>query len=416
MRGLIIACLLCLFTLPILAQETDDETVIVTDFFGNEVTISDRSRIISIGGAVTEVIYELGYGDNLIAVDESSIYPQAATELPQVGYLRFLSAEPILSYNPTLIITTEDAGPPEALEQLRAVGIPVLVVPAEDTLQGAVDKIRPIAAALNRVEEGEQLIAQMQADIEQAQALTANLEERPRVLFVFAGSSVALGVLGQETGANEMLRLAGATNVIEDQTGYIPLTSEAIVAAAPDIIVTTSLSVERVGGYERFLQLPGIALTPAAENGRIIYEGLDDLYLLGFTPRLGDAILDLTYLLHESLPRPIPVVIRLNTSLNLFEDAIDASELEDILMDTTGLYTVFAPSDTALADFTGELDPVRYVIEGAYSIDELTPGTTLTALDGHTRTITQDLLDALVITDLEAANGIIHVVDMVLSE
>ncbi len=416
MRGLIIACLLCLFTLPILAQETDDETVIVTDFFGNEVTISDRSRIISIGGAVTEVIYELGYGDNLIAVDESSIYPQAATELPQVGYLRFLSAEPILSYNPTLIITTEDAGPPEALEQLRAVGIPVLVVPAEDTLQGAVDKIRPIAAALNRVEEGEQLIAQMQADIEQAQALTANLEERPRVLFVFAGSSVALGVLGQETGANEMLRLAGATNVIEDQTGYIPLTSEAIVAAAPDIIVTTSLSVERVGGYERFLQLPGIALTPAAENGRIIYEGLDDLYLLGFTPRLGDAILDLTYLLHESLPRPIPVVIRLNTSLNLFEDAIDASELEDILMDTTGLYTVFAPSDTALADFTGELDPVRYVIEGAYSIDELTPGTTLTALDGHTLTITQDLLDALVITDLEAANGIIHVVDMVLSE
>ncbi|RMG76156.1 MAG: hypothetical protein D6711_04625 [Chloroflexi bacterium] len=416
MRGLIIACLLCLFTLPILAQETDDETVIVTDFFGNEVTISDRSRIISIGGAVTEVIYELGYGDNLVAVDESSIYPQAATELPQVGYLRFLSAEPILSYNPTLIITTEDAGPPEALEQLRAVGIPVLVVPAEDTLQGAVDKIRPIAAALNRVEEGEQLIAQMQADIEQAQALTANLEERPRVLFVFAGSSVALGVLGQETGANEMLRLAGATNVIEDQTGYIPLTSEAIVAAAPDIIVTTSLSVERVGGYERFLQLPGIALTPAAENGRIIYEGLDDLYLLGFTPRLGDAILDLTYLLHESLPRPIPVVIRLNTSLNLFEDAIDASELEDILMDTTGLYTVFAPSDTALADFTGELDPVRYVIEGAYSIDELTPGTTLTALDGHTLTITQDLLDALVITDLEAANGIIHVVDMVLSE
>ncbi|GAB4309340.1 MAG: hypothetical protein Kow00117_02720 [Phototrophicales bacterium] len=416
MRGLIIACLLCLFTLPILAQETDDETVIVTDFFGNEVTISDRSRIISIGGAVTEVIYELGYGDNLIAVDESSIYPQAATELPQVGYLRFLSAEPILSYNPTLIITTEDAGPPEALEQLRAVGIPVLVVPAEDTLQGAIDKIRPIAAALNRVEEGEQLIAQMQADIEQAQALTANLEERPRVLFVFAGSSVALGVLGQETGANEMLRLAGATNVIEDQTGYIPLTSEAIVAAAPDIIVTTSLSVERVGGYERFLQLPGIALTPAAENGRIIYEGLDDLYLLGFTPRLGDAILDLTYLLHESLPRPIPVVIRLNTSLNLFEDAIDASELEDILMDTTGLYTVFAPSDTALADFTGELDPVRYVIEGAYSIDELTPGTTLTALDGHTLTITQDLLDALVITDLEAANGIIHVVDMVLSE
>ncbi|PJF22952.1 MAG: hypothetical protein CUN56_03420 [Phototrophicales bacterium] len=416
MRGLIIACLLCLFTLPILAQETDDETVIVTDFFGNEVTISDRSRIISIGGAVTEVIYELGYGDNLVAVDESSIYPQAATELPQVGYLRFLSAEPILSYNPTLIITTEDAGPPEALEQLRAVGIPVLVVPAEDTLQGAVDKIRPIAAALNRVEEGEQLIAQMQADIEQAQALTANLEERPRVLFVFAGSSVALGVLGQETGANEMLRLAGATNVIEDQTGYIPLTSEAIVAAAPDIIVTTSLSVERVGGYERFLQLPGIALTPAAENGRIIYEGLDDLYLLGFTPRLGDAILDLTYLLHESLPRPIPVVIRLNTSLNLFEDAIDASELEDILMDTTGLYTVFAPSDTALADFTGELDPAHYVIEGAYSIDELTPGTTLTALDGHTLTITQDLLDALVITDLEAANGIIHVVDMVLSE
>lgn len=415
MRGLLVACLLSLLLMPVIAQENDDP-VTVTDFYGNEVTITDRSRIISIGGAVTEVIYELGYGDNLIAVDESSIYPEAATELPQVGYLRFLSAEPILSYEPTLIITTEDAGPPEALQQLSTIGIPVLVVPAEDTLEGAADKIRPIAAALNRVEEGEQIIEQMQADIEQAQALTANIDERPRVLFVFAGSSVALGVMGQETGANEMLRLAGAVNVIEEQTGYIPLTSEAIVAAAPDIILTTSLSVERVGGFDRFLQLPGIALTPAAENGHIIYEGMDDLYLLGFTPRLGDAILDLTYLIHESLPRPIPVVTRLEGNLGLFLDAIETHDLEATLMDEMSGYTVFAPTDDALTAYTGDFNPGDYIVMGMYLADDLFEGTTLPTLSGNTLTVDAALLDAISGRDLEAANGIIHVIDAVMSE
>ena len=134
--------LVLLVTATVAFAQDNDPPYTVVDAFGEEVVIEDISRIVTIGGAVTEIVYELGLGDNIIAVDTSSIYPDAATEKPDVGYLRFLSAEPILSFEPTLIITTDDAGPPETLQLLGEVGVTVLVTPAENTVQGAEDKIR----------------------------------------------------------------------------------------------------------------------------------------------------------------------------------------------------------------------------------------------------------------------------------
>ncbi|MFW5748802.1 MAG: ABC transporter substrate-binding protein [Chloroflexota bacterium] len=422
---LVMLCLLALITLPAAAQDQDDDQletpIVVTDATGQTVTITDLSRIVTIGGPVTEIVFELGMGDNIIAVDESSIYPPAAEELPHIGYIRFLSAEPILSYNPSLIITTTDAGPVETLEQLSTAGATVLVAPAEDTLEGAEDKIRVVAAGIGRAEEGEALIAEMRTDIERAQALTDTIEARPRVLFVFAGSNIALGVLGRDSGGNEMLELARVENAVTQAQSYIPLSAEAIVNAAPDIILTTTLSIQRVGGYEAFLALPGIALTPAAQNGRIVYEGMDDLYLLGFTPRLGEAILDLTYLLHEDLPRSAAVVTRLNAELQLFENALEAADLE-ITLNSGGPYTVFAPFDGAFdADRQLPGDPATYIVEGRYSLDDLSAldGQSLETLAGTTIDITLDESGVVVLNgsarisgaDQPGENGIVHTLD-----
>lgn len=373
----------------------DEERYTVVDAYGETITIypQDLERIISIGGAVTEVLYDLGLGDQIIAVDVSSIYPDEVLDLPTVGYLRFLSPEPILAYNPTLIISTEDIGPPEALNLIQSVGVPVLIVPAEDTLQGTEDKIRTISAGVGRVEAGEILIQQMQADIAHAQQIVAQIDTEPRVLFVFVGSSIAIGVLGPRSGGHQMLELINAENAVLINDSYIPLTAEAVVASAPDIILTTTLSVERSGGLEKFMQIPGISLTPAAMNERIIYEGLDDLFLLGFTPRLGDAILTLTYLIHEELPRPVSAVIRIENAIQKFEERLKASGLIYQLDDETE-YTILAPLDSALAGVDIELS--EYILEGRISVDDL-------AID-----------PALIVETIEATNGYVYIISGVI--
>lgn len=389
----IFVCLLVILSLSLNLVSAQDDAYTVVDAYGETITIrpQDLERIISIGGAVTEVLYDLGLQDQIIAVDVSSIYPDPVLDLPTIGYLRFLSPEPILAYNPTIIISTEDIGPPETLNLIRSVGVPVLIVPAQDTLTGTEDKIRTIATGVGKIEEGEQLIEQMRSDIAYAQEIVANIETKPRVLFVFVGSSIAIGVLGPRSGGHEMLQLVNAENAILIDDSYIPATAEAIVAAAPDIILTTTLSIERAGGLEKFMQIPGLALTPAVMNERVIYEGMDDLFLLGFTPRLGDAILSLTYLIHEDLPRPVSAVIRIEHPIQKFEEQLKQAGLLREL-DDQETYTILAPLDAVFED--GTIDNLAdYILTGKIDRDDL------------------PIDSSQIIRTIEASNGYVHIIN-----
>ncbi|MEQ8671960.1 MAG: ABC transporter substrate-binding protein [Aggregatilineales bacterium] len=418
---------LALFSVPVYAQDGGDEQpVTVIDAVGNEVTITDTSRIITIGGAVTETVYALGLGDRIVAVDESSIYPAQALDLPMVGYLRFLSAEPVLSVNPTLIIATEDAGPAETVQQLEAAGVTFLLVPAEDTVTGAIEKIRAIAVALSRVDEGEALVADLEADVALAQELLSTVETRPRVMFFFLRGRAVLAVSGEETGADEMIRLAGGENVVSGYTGYQPITAEAVIAAAPDVIMTTSNGVESIGGVEEVSTLPGVAQTPAGASGRII-ASMDDLRMLGFTARLGDSLLELTYRIHEEIPRPVPVVTRLDGRFNLLAEALATTDIDRAIREG-GAYTLFAPTDEVLAGVdlysVEDLSAIlrHHVVDGEFTAEMLAGmnGETLTTLNGDALTVT--VVDSGVmidgvrvsVADLSASNGVVHGIDGVL--
>lgn len=424
---ILLIMMLGVWSFPLAAQDGGDEPpVTVIDALGNEVTITDTSRIITIGGAVTETVYALGLGDHIVAVDESSIYPPEAEDLPIVGYLRFLSAEPVLSVNPTLIIATEDAGPDETVQQLEAAGVTFLLVPADDTVDGAVEKIRAIAAALNRVDEGEVLVTNLQEDVARAQALLATVETRPQVMFFFLRGRAVLTVSGTETGADEMIRLAGGENVVSGYTGYQPITAEAVIAAAPDVVLTTSNGVESLGGIDQVITLPGVAQTPAGENGRII-ASMDDLLLLGFTSRLGDAILELTYRLHEEIPRPVAVIAQLDGRFHTFSTALATTDVDRGLYDG-GPYTIFAPTDEALADVDlNSADDLRallrhHLVEGEFTADILAGlnGATLTTINGDELHVTVDdsgiMIDGVRVSipDLTASNGVVHGLDGVL--
>jgi iron complex transport system substrate-binding protein len=265
---------------------------------------ADTTRLVSIGGAVTEIVYALGAGDRLVAVDTTSLYPAAARKLPNVGYMRQLSAEGVLSLRPSLVLITKDAGPPAALKQLGDAGTALQLVPDEPSAEGAAAKIRAVAEILGAGPKGARIAEALTRDLARLEQRIAPLKARPKVVFVLSIGQGAPLAAGRNTTADAMIRLAGGVNAIAGYEGYKLLSPEAAVAAAPDAILVTSHSVELLGGADAILARPELKLTPAGKAHRLI--AMDGLYLLGFGPRLAFAVRDLAKALHPDLALPDP--------------------------------------------------------------------------------------------------------------
>lgn len=282
--------------------------VTVTDANGNQVTVTDISRIIPLSGDIAEIIWDLGLSANIVGVDVSAVYPEALLALPKIGYERVLNAEGILSLNPTVVIGKQAAGPPEVIEQVSGAGVPVVIIASSETIEAPNEKIERVASAL-----GVQNDSQVQAldvrvhdEIQAAIDLAAQATDKPAVLILLIQEGGVQLVAGGGTVASAMLEAAGATNAAEAAgiTGYQPITAEALVAAAPDIIVTQSLGAQAVGGVDGIMALPGVAETPAGQNGRIyIY---DDELLLGMTPRTGQQLMAMIADFHPELAGATP--------------------------------------------------------------------------------------------------------------
>lgn len=248
------------------------------------------ARIVCLGGAITETVFALGAGDRVIAVDDSSAYPPAAASLPRVGYFRSISAEGVLSMTPDLVLASAEAGPPHALAQIERAGTHVAHIPGSATAEGCVERIRALGEVLGRVEEADALATRIESALE-ALAFEAPSRKPMRVVFVFARGAGTLNVAGRDTAAREIIRLAGGENAMDGFSGYRPLTAEALVEAAPGIVLTTSSSLAGIGGERALWAVPGMSAIPAAKQKRLV--ALDDLLLLGFGPRLPDAVREL---------------------------------------------------------------------------------------------------------------------------
>lgn len=245
-------------------------------------------RLITIGGPVTEIVFTLGLGERIVATDTSSTYPPETRSLPKVGYQRQLSAEGVLSLRPTAVLLSEEAGPPAAIALLRDSGVPVFIAAGSPSADGARARIRAVAKVLNVPDRGEALIRTLDQDLLRAQS--APDAEKLSVLFLYARGPGTAMVGGRGTQVDEMIRLAGARNAAQVD-GYKPLTTEGVVTAAPAIFLLTSRGLDSLGGAAGLLALPGFAQTPAGRERRIVV--LDDQLLLGFGPRLGQAVAEL---------------------------------------------------------------------------------------------------------------------------
>jgi iron complex transport system substrate-binding protein len=256
---------------------------------------AEPARLVTAGSAVTEIAVALGLGPQIVAVDTSSKHLDETRDKPDIGYVRTLGAEGILSQKPDLVLVSGEAGPPPVLGQIRAAGVDLAVVPNGHSLDNIDNKIRAIAAATGRTEQGETLVAQVERDIATLRAATAGGGERPGVVFLLARHGGNLMAAGAETAAHAMIEASGGRNVCADFAGYKPLSAEIFAAATPEFVIVS----ESVGGDDAALvaNVPGLGATPAGRELRVIR--VDDAAFLGFGPRTPSAATEVAAALRQ---------------------------------------------------------------------------------------------------------------------
>jgi len=278
------------FDLPIVGDGASKLPTVVKSADDVEVKVTDTSRIIVLNEAIAEIVISLGFIDKIIGRDATTTIESLAA-IPKVSSGHDISAESILELKPTLVIGDTRSGPPEAIQQLRGAGVPIVLAPEVWKLSDIQPRIDLISAALGAREFGKKLTDRTESDIDEALSTLDGTAVRPRVAFVYVRGTASVFLLGgKESGADEMIRSAGGVDVGTDLglAAFTPLTSEAIVNANPDIIVVTTRGLASVGGLTGLLDLPGVTQTPAAKNNAVV--SIDDDLLLSFGPRTGELI------------------------------------------------------------------------------------------------------------------------------
>jgi iron complex transport system substrate-binding protein len=249
------------------------------------------SRIVSLGGDVTETVYAIHGQDELVAVDSTSTWPEAATKLPDVGYVRQLSAEGVLALRPDLILATHDAGPPAVMAQLHDAGVRIETLPASRDASDIEAKIRLIGRLTGHDKEAAALASDVGHRFAVLAATVSAMPSHPRTVFLMSTGQGSPMAAGRDTGADRAIALAGGENVAIGVDGYKAVSPEALVAMKPDVILLMKEREDSVGGIGGVLKLPGIADTPAGKAKRIYF--VEGQALLGFGPRMPTAASEL---------------------------------------------------------------------------------------------------------------------------
>jgi iron complex transport system substrate-binding protein len=258
----------------------------------------EAPRIVSTDGVTTEMLFALDLGGHVVARDSGSTYPPEAAERPDIGTGHQLNAEAILAFDPTVVVGRERPMSEPGFHLLETAGANVLRLDAEPSVEAAKGNLRLLGEHFGREERAQRVIARLEEDLKQLRAaLREEQPEAPKVLVMYLRPNASL-LMGADSNAASLVELAGGKLALPQLENYTAVNAEAVAAARPDVILCYEEGLESVGGLEGLLKQPGISLTPAAQQRRII--AMDDLLIGGFGPRTGEAALKLYELLHAS--------------------------------------------------------------------------------------------------------------------
>jgi iron complex transport system substrate-binding protein len=255
-------------------------------------------RIVCVSKQLNEIIFAVGGDTALVGVDISSTYPPEAKKLTTVGYHRALSGEGIISLNPTVVWHDGNIAPEQVITQIKKVGIPMREFHAGPTIDSTRQLIMQVAAEFHNYEAGKKLCEKLDADMSRLDSARRSYTDTPRVLIIHFGQAAnKYFVMNRRGVANQMLEWAGAVNAADTAQRWRDLSPEIIAMARPDIILATDFGYDLQGSLEKFKNLPGISLSPAAKNNRIYRIEEHDLVYLG--PRTGENVLKIMQLIHS---------------------------------------------------------------------------------------------------------------------
>ena len=260
--------------------------VSVSSADGKKVTVKNARRIVPLSGSLSEIVFTLGLGDRVVARDITATFQQAA-KLPLVTRNHDVSAESVLSLKPDLVLAETTTGPSEAMGQIRAAGIPVLVVDPAKGLSDVGPRIQAVADALGVPGAGKELTKRSEDRIAAVRKTIPRHKEKPRVAFLYLRGSASVYLIGGTgSGATSLLEAAGAVDAGAEsglKKDFTAITTEALAQAAPDAILVMTKGLESVGGIDGLVKIPGVAQTPAGMNRRVV--SIEDGVLLNYGPR-----------------------------------------------------------------------------------------------------------------------------------
>lgn len=272
--------------------------------FGNkEIDGTKDMRIVCISKQLTEMVFALGKGHDIVAVDLSSTYPDSAKLLKTVGYHRALSPESIISMNPDLVIHSNDIGPENVIPQITKAGLNIKVFGGANTIDSAKLLLKELGVFFKEEKRADSIVKSMEEGLARASdSLKAlNVKDSLRVMIIHFGlrNNNYFVMSGRNGVGDKMIRLAGCTPATYDGKGAREMSAEAVALANPDVIIATDFGYDRMGNMDKFISsVPGVSLTNAGKNKRIVrFEEHDIVY---FGPRSGDNVIKLINLLHSS--------------------------------------------------------------------------------------------------------------------
>lgn len=285
---------------PLAGEPDPDLPVTVRSADGRKVTVGKADRVVPLSGSIAELVFTLGLGDRVVARDITATFAQAA-KLPVVTRGHDVSAESVLSLKPDLVLAETTTGPAEAVEQIRAAGVPVLFVAPARGLHDVEPRIEAVAAALGVPAAGEALAERTQRRIAAVRKDVPREAEKPRVAFLYLRGSASVYLIGGKgSGATSLIEAAGGVDAGAESglaKDFTALTSEALVKAAPDAILVMSKGLESVGGVDGLVKIPGVAETPAGADRRIV--SIEDGALLSYGPRTDQVLKSVVAQLYE---------------------------------------------------------------------------------------------------------------------
>ncbi len=267
--------------------------------FGKKTGNTDgKTRIVCVSKQLTEIVFAVGGDTSLVGVDISSTYPEAAKRITTVGYHRALNAEGIISLNPSVVWHDGNIAPEHVIDQVKKVGIPLREFKGGSTIDSTRLLIMQVAKEFHNEAKGNEICNKLDADMKGLDSLRAKYTDHPRVLVIHFGQAANKYFVFNRKGIpNQMLEWAGAVNAADTAQRWHDLSAEVIAQAQPDVILATDFGYDLQGSLDKFKQLPGIALSPAAKNNRIYRIEEHDLVYLG--PRTGENVKKIMELIHK---------------------------------------------------------------------------------------------------------------------